>query len=103
MEAVPPFATALSSSPVTPELQAQIDDAIAALPPLHRRAPTKGELVESPASGYIRLQDWAFTYGFSLVIKSASGDRTQFRCSRHQKKTSGARVVFDTYRIAKRY
>jgi hypothetical protein len=57
MEAVPTFASALSSSSVTPELQAQIDDAIAALPPAHCWPPTKSEFVESPASGYIRLQD----------------------------------------------
>jgi hypothetical protein len=57
MEAVPTFASAPSSSSVTPELQAQIDDAIAALPPAHCRPPTKGEFVKSLAPGYTRLQD----------------------------------------------
>jgi hypothetical protein len=98
MEAVPTFASALSSSSVTLELQAQIDDTIVALPPAHCRPPTKGEFAESPASGYIRLQDWAFAYGFSLVIESASGDRTQFRCVHHQKKTRNTRKTAEADR-----
>jgi hypothetical protein len=48
MEAVPSFASLVSASIVTPELQAHIDAAIAALPPAHCRPPTKGEIVESP-------------------------------------------------------
>jgi hypothetical protein len=64
MEAVPTFASALSVSFVTPELQSQIDEAIATLSPAHRRPPLKGEIVEPLASGYARVQDWAFTYGF---------------------------------------
>jgi hypothetical protein len=88
MEAIPTFASALSLSTITPELQSQIDDVIAALLAARQRPPTKGEIVESPASGYTRLQDWAFTYGFCLAIESASGDRTQLRCV-HQKKIQG--------------
>jgi hypothetical protein len=61
MEAITTFASALSSSTVTPELQAQIDEAIAALPPSYRRPPLKGEIVESLDAGYAQLQDWAFT------------------------------------------
>jgi len=98
MEAVPTFATALSSSTVTPELQSQIDEAITTLPPAHCRPPLKGEVVESPASGYIRLQDWAFTHGFCLVIESAKGDRTQFRCVHHQKKTRNTRKTTEADR-----
>jgi hypothetical protein len=43
------------SSSVTPELQAQIDEAVAALPAAHRRPPIIGEIVESPDSGYVRF------------------------------------------------
>ena len=57
MEAVSTFASALSSSSVTLELQSQIDEAIATLPLAHRRPLLKGKIVESPTSGYIRLQD----------------------------------------------
>lgn len=91
IEAVPTFASALSSSSITPELRAQIGEAIDTLPPAHRQPPLKGEIVDSPASGYIRLQDWAFTHGFCLVIESAKGDRTQFRCIHHQKQTRNTR------------
>jgi hypothetical protein len=57
MEAVPTFVSALSSSSVTPELQAQIDEAVAALPAAYRRPPIKGEIVKSLDSGYVQLQD----------------------------------------------
>jgi hypothetical protein len=86
MEAVPTFASALSLSSVTPELQAQINEAVAALPAAHRRPPIKGEIIESPDSGHVRLQNWAFIHGFSLVIESANTERTIFRCSHHLKK-----------------
>jgi hypothetical protein len=76
MEAVSTFASALSLSSMTLELQLQIGEAIASLPPTHRRSPLKGEIVESPAAGYTRLQDWAFTYGLCLVIESANVERT---------------------------
>jgi hypothetical protein len=55
MEVVPTFASVLSVSSVTLELQSQIDEAIATLPPAHRRPPLKGKIVESPASGYVQL------------------------------------------------
>jgi hypothetical protein len=98
MEAVPTFASALSSSSITLELQAQIDEAINMLPPAHRRPPLKGEIVDSPASRYIRLQDWAFTHRFYLVIESAKGDRTQFRCIHHQKQTRNTRKTAEADR-----
>jgi hypothetical protein len=91
MEAVPTFPSAASVSIVTPELQTQIDAAVAALPPSHRRPPIKGEIVESPDAGYTRLQDWAFTHKFALVIESANSDRTVYRCTHHQKKTRNTR------------
>jgi len=73
----------VSASTVTLKLQAHIDGAIAALPPAHRRPPTKGEIVESPSSRYVRLQDWAFTYRFALAIELANAERTMFRCTYH--------------------
>lgn len=99
MDAIPTFASALSSSTVTPELQAQIDDAIAALPPSHRRPPLKGEVVESPAAGYARLQDWAFTQGFCLVTESGNAERTQLWCIHHQKNTRNTRKTAEVDRI----
>lgn len=61
------------------------------MPPAYRRPPTKGEIVESLESGFARLQDWAFTHCFALVIESASSDRTIYRCTHHQKKTQNTR------------
>ena len=55
MEAIPTFPSSASISTVAPELQTQIEKATAALPPAHRRAPVKGEIVESPDAGDIRL------------------------------------------------
>jgi hypothetical protein len=74
----PTFTSSASSSSVTLELQAQIDAAIAALPTAHRRVPTKGEIVESKETALLRLQDWAFTYGFALAIESSTADRVRF-------------------------
>ena len=55
MEAIPTFPSSASISTVAPELQTQIEKATAALPPAHRRAPVKGEIVESPDARDIRL------------------------------------------------
>jgi hypothetical protein len=91
MEAVPRFPSSTSLSTMTPELRTQIQTATNALPSTHRSHPTKGEIVESPDSGFTRLQDWAFTHGFALVIESAGSDRTIYRCSHHQRKTRNTR------------
>jgi hypothetical protein len=91
IEAVPTFSSSASISTVTLELQTQIENATAALPPAHRRAPVKGELVESLDARYIWLQDWAFTHRFALVIESANVERTTYRCAHHQKKTWNSR------------
>ena len=98
MEAEPIFTSAASCSTVTPDLQQQIDAAIAALPPLHRTPPIKGEIVESPQTGYVRLQDWAFTHRFALVIETATDRRTIFRCSHYQKKTRNTRKTAEADR-----
>jgi hypothetical protein len=98
MEAVPIFVSALSSSSVTPELQAQIDEAVATLPAAYRRLPIESEIVESPDSGYIRLQDWAFIHGFSLVIESANVERIIFRCSHYPKKPRNTRKTVEADR-----
>jgi hypothetical protein len=55
MEAIPTFPSSASVSTMTAELQTQIENATAALPPVHRKAPVKGEVVESPDAGYTWL------------------------------------------------
>ena len=54
------FAAAASAT-VTPELRAQIDAAVAALPSSHCLHPTEKELSESREAALVRLQNWAFT------------------------------------------
>ena len=89
----PTFSSAASSSSVTPSLQAQIDAAIAALPPTHRQPPFKGEIVESQEAGFLRLQDWAFTHGFALAIESATAKRMRLECVHHKKKTKNSQTT----------
>jgi hypothetical protein len=52
----PTFSSSASCS-VTPELQTQIDADVAALPAAYRRAPYKGEIVDSKEAALQRLQD----------------------------------------------
>jgi hypothetical protein len=59
----------------TPQLQEQINQAIIALPAEHRLPPYQDEVVDTPEEGYIRLQNWAFTQGYELVIKSSNANR----------------------------
>jgi len=52
----PTFASPASIT-VTPELQAQIDAAVDALPAAHRVAPIELEQADSTDAAFIRLQD----------------------------------------------
>jgi hypothetical protein len=45
----------------TPELRAQIAEAIAALPPAHLLRPIQDEHFATPEEAYTRLKDWGFT------------------------------------------
>ena len=95
----PTFSSAASSSSVTPSLQAQIDDAIAALPLTHRQPPFKGEIVESKEAGYRRLQDWAFTHGFALAIESANAKRMRLECVHHEAQTKNRQKTPENARV----
>jgi hypothetical protein len=57
----PTFSSAASVTTVTPELAAQIEAAIAALPAAHRLLPQEQEMVESKEAALQQLQNWAFT------------------------------------------
>jgi hypothetical protein len=74
----PNFSSAASVTTVTPELAAQIEAAIAALPPAHRLLPQEQEIVESKETALQRLQNWAFTEGFALVVESDRAESTYF-------------------------
>ena len=95
----PTFSSALASGSVTPQLQAQINAAVAALPASHRTAPYKGEIVESKEAALQRLQDWAFTYGFTIATESGTADRIRFECVHHGKKTRNTRKTSEDERV----
>ena len=69
---MPAFASVLSSSSVIPELQFQIDQAIATLPPAHRRPPLK----HSSGSAGVRARD-SLCLTLSLIPNSWSCPKRQ--------------------------
>src|SRR4030088_613074 len=95
----PTFSSTLASGSVTPQLQAQINAAVAALPASHRTAPYKGEIVESKEAALQRLQDWAFTHGFAIATESASAKRVRFECVHHKKSTKNSRKTPEDARV----
>jgi hypothetical protein len=62
------------------------------------QAPTKGEIVESKETALLRLQDWAFTYGFALAIESGTADRVRFQCIHHKRDTRNTRKTLEEAR-----
>jgi hypothetical protein len=98
-----PTFTEVSSETVTAELQAQLATATAALPPSHRLNPHENEPSESKETAYTRLQDWAFTKGFALVIESAKTKNGQVvrqyvECVHHKKETRNYRKLNEAER-----
>ncbi len=87
------------SSAITPELVARIQKAIEAVPPSHRRPPTADEIVEDQEAGFERLQGWAFTQGFALVVESRTKKRLRAECANHHKKTKGWRKTKEDDRV----
>lgn len=75
----PIFAMSASET-VTAKLCAQLDAAVAALPPAHCLAPTKNKLSDSWEAAYTWLQDWAFTISFAFVTESAKTHKGQVVC-----------------------
>ena len=67
-----------ATSTVTPELAAAIQAATAALPTAHLAEPIAGESFETPEQALLRLQDWAFTQGFAVVVESRRSNHTTF-------------------------
>ena len=75
-----------NNSSVTPELAAQIDTAIAALPRAHLEKPITDEKFQSRDEALKRLQDWAFTQGFAIITNTTRADRVHYGCSKHRGK-----------------
>jgi hypothetical protein len=89
MEELAPVSSVASS--VTPALAQLIKEAIDSLPEAHRQPPLTNESFETPELALIRLQDWAFTQGFAIVIESRRSKRVILECVHHHKKTRNSR------------
>src|SRR4051794_35564713 len=79
------------ASTVTPLLASQIQTATNALPPAHLITPVFGESFVTPEGALRRLQDWAFTQGFAVVIESSRKGRAIFGCIHHKNTTRNSR------------
>jgi hypothetical protein len=93
----PTFAE-ITSETVTAELRAQLDAAVAAIPPAHRHDPSRDEVFESKDAAFVRLQDWAFTKGFAIAIESSKTkngqvNRLYLDCVHHKKNTKNSRKL----------
>ncbi|MCJ1467533.1 hypothetical protein MMC07_006158 [Pseudocyphellaria aurata] len=82
-------------------LEKRIRNAIDLLPPAHRIPPSDDEVVTGPEEGKLRLQDYAFTQGFCLVVASYDKKRQRLimECSRHKKKTRNTRKIEEEDRV----
>ena len=90
-----PTFTATASETVTAELRAQLDAAVATIPPAHRLNPVEQERFESNDAAFVRLQNWAFTKGFAFVKESAKTKngqvvRVYLDCVHHKKVTKNS-------------
>ena len=93
----PTFA-ATASATMTVELAAQLAAAVAALPPAHCLNPVEREPSESKEAVFVRLQNWAFTKGFTLVKESAKTKNGQvvrlyLDCVHHKKETQNTQKL----------
>jgi hypothetical protein len=79
----------------TKELRAEIHQAIAAIPEVHRLRPATGETYATPDEAYTRIKDWGFTQGMLLVKESANNKTGRWRieCSRYHEETRNSRKM----------
>ena len=84
-------------------LDQKIGKAKALLPPAHCLPPQEGEGFASWEEGKARLQDYAFTQGFAIVIESFQKTRgvMLLECTRHHRKERNTRKLAETDRQRK--
>jgi len=90
-----PIFAKLAGDTVTTELRAQLDAAVAALPPAHCLNLIENEPTNSRDAALIWLQDWAFTKGFALVTESAKTHKGRvvqvyLECVHYKKETKNS-------------
>ncbi len=86
-------------STITPHLAAAIAEAIEAIPIANQSAPLHGDILGDPHDALRRLNDWAFTQGYALVINSATATRARFSCIHHGKATRNSRNTAEEDRV----
>lgn len=64
---------------MTSNLASRIAEAVSVISPQHRLPPTEREVVPSTEAGRTRLQDYAFTQGFSVVTYNGSERRIRLK------------------------
>jgi len=79
----------------TPQLRAQIAEAINALPISHLTRPAGGEIFTTAEEAKTRVVNWGFSQGYAIVCPSANNNRRrwEFSCIRHGDKTRNSRKL----------
>lgn len=75
------------------ELAPRIKKVTDRMPPQHLQAPTRNETFEVPDQAWDRLQDWAFSQGFAIIIGQCGDRRKNYRCVHHSKGTKNWRKL----------
>jgi hypothetical protein len=80
---------------INASLDVKIRKMIDLLPSTHRLPPITDEMISDLDEGKIRLQDYAFTQRFCLMIESYDKKRQRLimKCSRHKRKTRNTRKL----------
>ena len=76
------------------KLARKMTRALALIPSTHKLPPRDGEVTDSKVAAHLRLQNWAFTQGFAVVLnhgETKAREQHVFLCTRHSKKTRDTR------------
>ncbi len=86
-------------STITPELVIRIQKAIEAVSSSHCYSFIKNETVKGSETEFEWLQNWAFTQGFVLTIKSQNKKRLCVKCVNYHKKTKNWQKIKKKNRV----
>jgi hypothetical protein len=77
------------------ELREQFDEAVQAIPPLHRRRPESGNEVDDANTAREWFQAYVFTQGFVVITESKNKTRLQMECIHHKSETRNYQQLAD--------
>jgi hypothetical protein len=82
---------------INPNLQKLVSQARSIVPPDYYYALISGNVVASPKSAFVHIQDWAFLNGFAYVVElgSSAGRRVRYECIFHLRKSKETRNTRD--------